>query len=299
MESPKNDIEGDQRMTGANAYRAGGRMQLVAERRSGAPRADVGKGVLLAMTVVIDRDPQLVPDPIAQREGELVGVGEGGAVERHYWNDVGRSNAGVNSAMRPQVDMLYGHLDRSDQRIQKLGSLTNNGNDDSVVVSVRVDVDDVGATRSSGELGNNVCSSPFREIGHRFEQVIRLHAPVSLRAHARPGRSRVWRRVDEAPALGPAPAAAHSRQAGCGADQLNRPDRACPPAAATKGDNRGARARPLACLCGSRAQVERSRAAAARADGPHRRSRLWIGRQSHLRRAARGNLVGSRRDDGG
>src|SRR5258706_404546 len=42
---------------------------------------------------------------------------------------------------------------------------------------------------------------------------MRPHAPASLRAHARPGRSRVWRRVDEAPALGSAPAPAHPHRA--------------------------------------------------------------------------------------
>ena len=95
-----------------------------------------------------------------------MGVGKGGAVERHYGNDVGRSNAGVNPAVFAQIDVPHCHLDRSDQRIQKLGSLTDDGNDDPVVVGVRVDVDDVGAARGCGELGDDVCSSPFGEIGH-------------------------------------------------------------------------------------------------------------------------------------
>ena len=113
-------------MPGADAYRTGGQMQVVAERRSGAPRPDVRKGVRLAMAVVIDRDLQLVPDAIAKREGKLVCVGERGAIERNYWNDVSRSNAGVNPAMLAHVDVLHCHLDRSDQRVQKLWSLTNN-----------------------------------------------------------------------------------------------------------------------------------------------------------------------------
>jgi len=70
-----------------------------------------------------------------------VGLGEGSAVERHYRNDVGRSHARVNPAVFAQVDVLQCHLGRSDQRIDQLGRLTDNRNDDAVVVGVCVDVE--------------------------------------------------------------------------------------------------------------------------------------------------------------
>jgi len=149
-------------MPGADAHGAGRRMQLCAAKRRPDPaRAYVRERVLLAVAVEIDGNFQVHPHALTQCAGDLVGLGKGGAAERHDRNDVSRSNARVDPAVFAKVDVPQCHLDRSHQRIYQLGLLTDKRNDDAIVVGVCVDVEKVGAGSGSGELGDDIYSSSF------------------------------------------------------------------------------------------------------------------------------------------
>src|SRR5467141_5453092 len=111
--------------------------------RSCAARANVCERVLLTVTVEVDGNVQLSPYSFAQGSCDLVRMGERGALERNDRKDIGRSYPRVHAPVFAQVYAFHCHLDACEQCLDDVGFMTYEGDDDSVVVGVGVDVDDV------------------------------------------------------------------------------------------------------------------------------------------------------------
>ena len=162
LHAGKDDVESEQRVSSADADGAGRWMRPgTTKRRPRAARPNVRERVLLAVTVEVDGNVQLSPYPFAQSSRYLVGIGERSAFKRHDWKDIGRSNPRVHPPVFAQVYTFHCHLHGCEQCLDDVGFMTHQRDDDSVVVHVGVDVDDVCVGGSSSDLGNDLGSVPF------------------------------------------------------------------------------------------------------------------------------------------
>src|ERR1700738_244470 len=107
----------------------------------------------------------------------------------------------MDTSMLTEIDVIDGHLHGCEKRIRDMGGVAREGDDDPIVIAVRIYIEEVCQRSGASERGDDFATSAFGEIWDRFEQRMCAHAPVSLRAHARTGRARLRRGAHEASPL--------------------------------------------------------------------------------------------------